>query len=65
MKKIALCISGYPRLYKVSYENFKKNIIEENKEYEFDFFLYITIAKAKINNDIIETHFPTSKDIGL
>jgi len=71
MKKIALCISGYPRLYKVSYENFKKNIIEENKEYEFDFFLYIKLANEntcyfkynidKYNydiEDIIKTYNP-------
>ncbi len=66
-QKIAVCISGIPRLYKISYESFKKQIINYNPEYDFDFFLYIKLnANSKYNidvynydvNDIINTYKP-------
>ena len=46
-KRIAVCISGYPRLYRVSYLNFKKMVVLKNPEIEFDFFLYIKLPNSK------------------
>jgi hypothetical protein len=70
-QKIAVCISGIPRLYSVSYASFKKHIIDINVDYDFDFFLYIktdskNTAYYKYNidrynydiNDIINTYKP-------
>jgi len=41
MKKVAICISGYLREYKLGYENIIKNLIKPNsKNFSFDFFIH-------------------------
>tara|TARA_R100000995_G_scaffold74559_1_gene43642 strand:- start:255 stop:1019 length:765 start_codon:yes stop_codon:yes gene_type:complete len=40
MKKVAICISGYLRKYKLGYKNIVENLIEPNSEsFSFDFFI--------------------------
>ena len=41
MKRVAICISGYLRKYKLGYENILKYLIEPNsKNFSFDFFIH-------------------------
>jgi hypothetical protein len=73
LRRVAVCLAGYPRTYKVCFENFKRHVIDCNKHCLFDFFLYIKISPDKNINvkynidtfdydilDILNTYKPKS-----
>lgn len=39
MKRVAVCISGHVRSFEKGFENFKSKVIDQNKSFEFDFFI--------------------------
>jgi len=39
MKRVAVCLSGHMRLYKPFFDHFKKEFMNKNKNYKFDFFI--------------------------
>ncbi len=46
-KRIAICIAGEPQYWKYTLDNIKKNLINNNPDYQFDFFLCIFNKKSQ------------------
>jgi len=59
--KIAICFYGQPRLYNKGYETIK-NLMEENKECEFDFFFHSWFDKNMVGKKYSYSHYRVIPD---
>ena len=51
MKKIAVLYAGLVRDYKICFESFKKNIVDPNPDYKFEYFLCLWDHTHPTNNE--------------
>lgn len=56
--KIAICISGFPRIMKFTYPYFKKYILDELEHYDIFYSGYMDIDNNLLESDIISLYNP-------